>query len=438
MHPLLEVEAVQGGTVRPFEWQLVGVSPDERTLVVGTSFGGCERLEGWEVAEEGSRVVIAARMFTHEASSRDVSNCDDVGYEERLTVELDAPLGDRELDGCQLADCRHGPFTRTLVDVGHEVAAAENALVVNGGTEQWSLDPADGIERWRWTERGMVWALAGPSRLVRYDGNYGIDLLDAATGDVRSSMTGTPVGFAGDTLVSCRERDEDDPAGVARVTEARDLSTGDLRWAIDLGCDHEFGTDGVVVSFGGRQSGGPNQQTIVRISDGTELARVDLGVQWGGVPVLVGGEVVVRHAGRGLIAIDVATGDLRDLELEVPLLGAAEETLIAVDETALTGRSVADGEVAWEIPVDLVQVRPIVTGGAVFVNDGAAGEVARHDPTTGELLWTADVGRSSSIDIAVHDGLAYAATPTSLVALDHRTGERRWWVPTVVDDTASR
>jgi outer membrane protein assembly factor BamB len=432
-HQLLDVEAVEGGTVGPFEWQLVGISPDERTLVVGTFFGGCERFEGWEVAEEESGVVIAARMFQSDALA-----CDDVGHEERLTVELDAPLGDRELDGCQLTDCRHGEFTPTVVEVGHEVAAADDALVVNGRTEQWSLDPADGAERWRWTDRGMVWALAGPASLVRYDGNHGIALLDAATGDVRWSTTGIPVGFAGETLVSCRERDEDDPAGVSRVTEARDLSTGDLRWAIDLGCDHQLATDGEVVSFGGRQSGGPNQHTIVSVADGTERVRVDLGVQSGGVPVLVGDEVVVRHPGRGLVAIDADTGDVRNLDLEVPLLGAAEGTLIAVDESALTGLSAADGEVRWQIPVDLEQARPIVTADAVFVPHGATGEVARHDPITGEPLWTAQVGRSTSIDIAVHDGTAYAATPTSLIALDHTTGERRWWVPTVVDYTTSR
>jgi outer membrane protein assembly factor BamB len=156
------------------------------------------------------------------------------------------------------------------------------------------------------------------------------------------------------------------------------------------------------------------------------------------VPVLVGDEVVVRHPGRGLVAIDADTGDVRNLDLEVPLLGAAEGTLIAVDESALTGLSAADGEVRWQIPVDLEQARPIVTADAVFVPHGATGEVARHDPITGEPLWTAQVGRSTSIDIAVHDGTAYAATPTSLIALDHTTGERRWWVPTVVDYTTSR
>lgn len=431
-HPLLEVEEAEGGTILPFRWELVGVSPDERTLVVGTFFGGCERFEGWEVAEEESQVVIAARMF-----QSDAADCDAVGYEERLTVELAAPLGDRGLEGCRLSDCRHGEFTRTVVEVGHEVAAAQDALVVNAGTEQWSLDPSDGTERWRWTERGMVWALAGPSSLVRYDGNFGIDLLDATTGDVRWEVTGTPVGFAGDVFVSCREREQGDADGVSRVTEGRDLTTGDLSWAIELGCDRELATDGDVVSFAGRQSGGPNQQSVTNLPDGTERARVDLGVQSGGVPVLVEDEVVVRHAQRGLIAIHTGTGEVRDLDLDVPLLGAAGGSLIALEETALIARSPADGEVRWEIDIDPDRVRPIVTGDAVFLTHGAAGEVARHDTNTGELLWAEHVGRASSIDIAVLNGLAYAATPTSLIALDHRTGERAWWVPTVVEHTTS-
>jgi len=57
----------------------------------------CEQLEGVDVEEDAERVKITVRLVSQELD--DGSACSDVGTLQEVDVELDQPLGDRELTG---------------------------------------------------------------------------------------------------------------------------------------------------------------------------------------------------------------------------------------------------------------------------------------------------------------------------------------------------
>lgn len=57
----------------------------------------CEQLESVDVEEDAERVKITVRLVSQELD--DGSACSDVGTLQEVDVELDQPLGDRELTG---------------------------------------------------------------------------------------------------------------------------------------------------------------------------------------------------------------------------------------------------------------------------------------------------------------------------------------------------
>lgn len=413
-------------------WELVGVSPDEAVLRVVHVYGGCERFLGWRIDESPDAVTITAR--SDDRREPDIA-CDRAARQEVHTVVLDAPLGDRALEGCRQPDCRDHPMALWGQGLAGEVAAADDALVVNGRTESWSLDPVDGSLRWG-SDGGGVWAIAGPSTAFRFSGSrVRFEVLDAVSGERRGNrIEGRPLGVVGDLVISCRDRTADDPDGGPRGTEAHDLETGELRWSVDLGCGESIDSDGEVVALRGRPSGGPDQLAIVEVATGTERARIDLGPR-GGEPLIVGDEVAVTTSRRGLILVDLDDGNTRELGVEASPIGVAGGVLVAWTEAGYEGLDPASGQPIWTRPaVDRADAGLLVSGDTLFAYDGPAGEVSRLDPTTREPTWTADLGRSSSVDVTVHDDVVYATTSTSTWALDLDTGEPTWWTLTVPDD----
>lgn len=78
-------------------WSAVLASRDGATLTVTVMGGACDHAEV-EVDESDQRVVVTARIV----DDWFVMACDDVGVDHEVTVELDEPLGDRELvDGAR-------------------------------------------------------------------------------------------------------------------------------------------------------------------------------------------------------------------------------------------------------------------------------------------------------------------------------------------------
>lgn len=78
-------------------WQDPVVSEDGTRVTVTVQGGSCDHAEA--DADEGvDRVVISARIV----DDWFVMGCDDMGVDQQVTVELEDPLGDRELvDGAR-------------------------------------------------------------------------------------------------------------------------------------------------------------------------------------------------------------------------------------------------------------------------------------------------------------------------------------------------
>jgi hypothetical protein len=89
-----------GSSKEEVPWRLLS-DPGHTDLEIEAEFGGgsCTEFESWAVDQTETRVEVLAVIVRS-----DDDGCTDDLVVERLTVELDAPLGDRPLLGCDPAD----------------------------------------------------------------------------------------------------------------------------------------------------------------------------------------------------------------------------------------------------------------------------------------------------------------------------------------------
>jgi hypothetical protein len=88
-----------GTTSRNGEWEVSGeLDRSLSTVPIRIEYGpACEHLDGIDVEEDSERVEITVRIVFQEPDQD--SACSDVGVSREVEVELDEPLGDRELTG---------------------------------------------------------------------------------------------------------------------------------------------------------------------------------------------------------------------------------------------------------------------------------------------------------------------------------------------------
>lgn len=425
---LREVAADDGGVFGPHEWELTGVSPDERILHVTTIFGGvasgCNRWEGWEVAESDDRVTVAARMWR----DPDVEICTDEGHQRDRYVQLERPLGDRDLVGCERDDCRHAALDHWLP--GGTVDAASDVVVAGSPAGRFSLAPSDGTLRWHQVEPGGRWQ-ARPGLVLYNDGDQETtSALDPHTGAESWSVAGMLLSGGDGLVLTCHGQ----APGERWVTEAYELATGASRWSVESGCGRAVPIDGDLLAV--MESAADRHATEVAVvdpADGSERWRVDVGRDGGG-GIAYAEERLFVGSSEGMAALDAHDGAITKLDLDAGLpLGASNGTVLVTTHDELVALDTGQGTVLWSKRFDGLgyELPVIVDDGAVFFTDGAAGTIERRAPHDGSMIWQADVGRSSHIDVAVHDDVVYAATSTAAIALDLDTGERHWWTPLV-------
>lgn len=176
-------------------------------------------------------------------------------------------------------------------------------------------------------------------------------------------------------------------------------------------------------------------------------------------PTVADGQVYVSSE-SGVYAFDATTGAqlwYRALDGSVSTLAptvADGMVVTTIDQQVVAALDASTGEDAWQagLPEDLVRetdgdtaiafkAAPSIADGHVFIKT-SAGVVVAYDLETGDVDWTFDAGvqrtmDTSSLPVAVSDGVAYFAAPqddgndaisnaVKLFALDTESGEEIW------------
>lgn len=424
-----------GGSVGPNDWHLVEVAPDDRTLLVTSTYGGvasdCARWEDWVVDATSERLSIEARLWRR----RLPSGCTDDGAARSLRVVLDEPLGDRELVGCGHDDCQElvvddeAGTVATVRDLGDGVVVAR--------ADELAVLDADG--RLRWERTGATWRVQVGEDVVATTAEVDeVVAFDIDSGEVRWEGPGVVVGSTGDLLLVCRALDDDLELEGGGALVGRWASTGAVAWEVeDVPCEPVARAgDDVVVVAGDEDVDGGLEVLAIDGARGDVVARRPIpdGVDdrvaaWSGL-VSTGTGVVVGGDQGDLVVLD-ARGDERRRWPDVrgrPVGALGELVLVHDDRGRLSGVDVATGSVAWSR--DVGDVRVEVSEDVVVVAGGPDGAVVLLDPGTGDVRWSVPL-RSSGAALGTSGGgdTIVVVSALATTALDTDTGEVTWSVP---------
>ncbi len=147
----------------------------------------------------------------------------------------------------------------------------------------------------------------------------------------------------------------------------------------------------------------------------------------------VGAHAVVFGWQSDTVVIDDAGGEVaRRSERLGAGLGAAGELLITATLQQISANNPSTGDVVWSI--DATDLDDDATGTSfVLLSDALwlteRGALTQVDATTGERVWSAQVGVAQNMTVTASDSVVYAASPLALTALDRSSGEQLWSSP---------
>ena len=167
------------------------------------------------------------------------------------------------------------------------------------------------------------------------------------------------------------------------------------------------------------------------VADGDRLARGWVGHPGGDVTsVATSGEVsVVGTSRRELVGYGprgqwLWTTDLGGVPVATPLAADGDRLVAGTVSGDVVALDPATGEIAWRgAMTDAVRRTPVTDGDTVAAVD-AAGHVTAWDLDSGAELWSDDIRFGGALGIA--GSVLGVRGENSVVALDLRTGERRW------------
>lgn len=414
-----------GGSVDNTDWTLEGSSPDGRHLVVSTLFGGvasgCARFEGWEVAESDDVVDIDARLWQQHAPS----GCTDEGIVELLQVDLDQPLGDRQLVGCGDENCQATIADGGRMTVGQVVAGSNAVAVADGSGLDLYTASGELVADVAGAISGKMLAI-GTDAAVRNYPSGSVVAVDFSSGEEIWQTTGSIAAASGDVVYVCRGQDSD---GLTAV----DAATGEDLWTTDHACESLVAHDDVLTIVGHDPNvDGGHRLVIVdatsgeAISDEALLDGYDDRVAGFEGAIAVGSNTVVTGAQANLVVLSEGGTELarQPRGLGYPL-GEAEGVAILGAHDRTVGYDVAQQAELWTLDGDAFSTIS-VDGGSVWLLDRAGGTVSRVDPRTGRALWTNPIGATSSFDTTTNTNTAYILTTQALVAVDNASGDPLW------------
>ncbi len=419
------IGGTNSGSASNAEWTLEGVSPDRQHLVVSTLFGGvasgCSRFEGWEVKESEGAVEINARLWQKSAPS----GCTDEGVVEYAQVDLEQPLGDRELIGCGVEECLDTVSDGGNLMVGQVIVAGEALAVADeSGLDAYSLE-GDVLSESPGATSGEALAV-GDGIVVRNDRQGAAIAVDLRTGDEIWRTTGWLAEVAEGVVYVCRGQDSD---GLTAI----DPADGADVWQTDLPCESLVVHGSLLTVIGpDRTVDGGHRVTVVDAANGESVLDealfdgIDDQVTGFDRAIAVGSNTVVAGPQANLVVLaEDGTEVAREIDgLGVPM-GEADGVAVFGSYEQLVGFDVTEQSELWARRVDAFR-SVSVDDGSVWLLNQAGAQVSRIDPLTGEALWSVPVGLTTSFDVASEGFTAYIVTTQSVIAADNNTGELRW------------
>lgn len=433
---ILTVAGCSSGPLQDFgrrvvanDWALVDVSPDQRVLLVRTSYGGeasdCNRWMGAEVDQREDRVSV--RMLLSKAVLP--GGCTDELVTRSAIVRLSEPLGDRELVGCGAGPpvCRDalrdaarfdGRARQAIVADGTVVVTDGGGLVAltaDDGRERWrrapaaphspvellhardglvfigdasqdvvALDAATGTERWRVARHDIAWpsALDPPGTPAVMAGEATVMALDPLTGAERWArplpaglVQGVGVGAAGAAILVTPP--DDAPGGEVHLL---DLADGTPRWSARV----PERVHGVQVSASSVLTAGPAVRYAWDAAGGAPRWRLPPLAEFAEVRVTAAGPVALSDKA---VFFDELTGEVRRRVAltagDRPAAVEADRLLVPTPDGTVRVLDL-DGVVRDELPLGGLGGTPSSGAGVIAVPTPLGLRVFGDD---GELRW---------------------------------------------------
>jgi len=414
-----------GGSVGSNDWTMIGMTPDERHLLITTLFGGvasgCTRWEGWEVEESEERVDVRAVVWR----KRFPSGCTDEGITETIEVDLNEPLGSRDLVGCGNDDCRSFESQSWVGSWELDAVTSQDGVVVANAGALWSFG-SDGTVLWNHDPGTVGLLLAAFDAVVAYDGQA-TTAYDPLTGAEIWQADGFIAAADEQTVYVCRGDDAD-------ILAAVDSETGAERWQANLPCGYLVVHDDVITIVAvDREVDGGYELLLVDSSTGDVTLRktLDDGTEdrvngFEGV-ALAGERVVVAGQQADFVVLGSDAEELirRPGGLGTPI-GVVDDLVIVAGHDHVAAIDLTTGETVWESQ-EINRESLVVSEDTLWSLDAPKSSVSRLDPQTGDRLWTTPVGLTSGFDVAADSSTTYVATSLATIALDLSTGEVEWW-----------
>ncbi|MCP3995871.1 MAG: PQQ-binding-like beta-propeller repeat protein [bacterium] len=411
-----------GGSTGSNDWTLVGVTPDERHLLVTTMYGGvasgCTRWEGWEVEETDDRVEVNALLWR----KRFPGGCTVEGVFQSTEINLSAPLGDRELVGCGRSDCRTYDVKFPGWQGDADIALFDDGVVLAGASATYSVS-ADGPIRWDRSERLYGLVVVAGDRLVAFDGSATFGL-DVSSGAQLWRFAGQPLATDDYAAYVCR----------GDILTAVDIVTGAEQWTAAVPCGFMVPTGDIATMVGGdRDVDGGYELVRIDLPGGDVIERrpfndgVDDQVTGFDGALAVGDRILVAGTQAELVVLGMHGDELvRQPNGIGRPIGSAAGLAILVSHARVVAVDPINGEVMWSSP-DYTRGSVAVSGGALWTLDADAGTVSRFDAESGTPMWTAPVGTTSGFAVVADESTVFVATSLAVVALDASTGDLLWW-----------
>lgn len=240
-------------------------------------------------------------------------------------------------------------------------------------------------------------------------------------------------------------------SGSSHLT-ALDAATGDVRWSLTSRTDEDVSGRRQPVLVGDLVI------TTNRIGhrlhlreNGTLCGRVHLGESDPTAPVVVSGRLVTigTFGARAVVSVDLATGEhwVRPLVDNRSGVAVGGGMVLTSSEAGIVAIDAATGAVAWELERDGPLLEPpVLVGDLVVANDSSTGLFAVDLPS-GDLVWEAEHEGDTDRDaLAATDEIVVTAGSSDdlVVGADVTTGEQVWSVqlgdgssaPVIVDGVA--